>query len=103
MKRRFFLRASTLAVASGILILASCLTPETRISDHPDLYQSLSHTDQALVTPGPIRIGMSRTAVWLGWGSPDQKIVINMGRGTTGTWVYIYYSTYYPPYGPWGY
>ena len=103
MTRRFFLRASALAVATGTLILSSCSTPETRISDHPDLYQSLSHRDQAFVTQGQIRIGMSRTAVWLAWGSPDQKIIGNMGRGPTETWVYIYYATYYPPYGPWGY
>jgi hypothetical protein len=46
---------------------------------------------------------MSRTAVWLAWGSPDQKVIGNMGNGRTETWVYIYYASYYPPYGPWGY
>jgi hypothetical protein len=102
MKRRLFLRASTLPVATAALILTSCSTPETRISEHPDLYQSLSNKDQALVTQGQIRIGMSRTAVWLAWGSPDRKIVGNMGGGATETWLYIYYATYYPPYGPWG-
>jgi hypothetical protein len=102
MKRRFSLRASTLPVATAALILTSCSTPETRISEHPDLYQSLSHKDQALVSQGQIRIGMSRTAVWLAWGSPDRKIVGNMGGGATETWLYIYYATYYPPYGPWG-
>ena len=41
---------------------------------------------------------MSRTAVWLAWGSPDRKIIGNMGGGVTETWVYIYYATcpYYP-------
>jgi len=102
MKRRFFLRASTLSFATGALILTSCSTPETRISEHPDLYQSLSHKDQALVRQGQTRIGMSRTAVWLAWGSPDRKIVGNMGSGATETWLYIYYATYYPPYAPWG-
>ena len=93
MKRWFFLRASTLAVAAGTLILTSCSTPQTRISEHPDLYQSLSPRDQALVNQEQIRIGMSRTAVWLAWGSPDRKIVGNMGGGPTETWVYIYYSS----------
>jgi hypothetical protein len=45
---------------------------------------------------------MSRTAVWLAWGSPDRKIVGNMGGGPTETWLYIYYATYYPPYAAWG-
>src|ERR1700759_510639 len=98
MLRRFLLRASALAVITGTLILTSCSTPETRISKHPDLYQSLSHKDQALVSQGQIRIGMSRTAVWLAWGMTDQKIVGNMGGGPTETWVYVYYATY--PYYP---
>jgi hypothetical protein len=98
MLRRFLLRTSTLAVATGTLILTSCSTPQTRISEHPDLYQSLSPRDQALVSQGQIRIEMSRTAVWLAWGSPDRKIIGNMGGGVTETWVYIYYATcpYYP-------
>lgn len=98
MKRRFALRASTLAFVTGTLILSSCSTTQTRISEHPDLYQSLSHRDQALANQGQIRIGMSRPAVWLAWGSPDQRIVGNMGGGTTETWVYTYYAScpYYP-------
>src|SRR5215813_13985568 len=103
MKRQFSLGAVTLAVATSALILTGCSTPQTRISENPDLYQSLSQRDQALVSQGEIRIGMSRTAVWLAWGSPDRKIVGNMGGGPTETWLYVYYSTYYPPYGPWGY
>jgi len=103
MKRRFFLRAATLSLATGALVLTSCSTPQTRISDHPDLYQTLSHRDQALVGQGQVRIGMPRTAVWLAWGSPDRKIMGNMGGGPTETWIYSYYATYpyYPPYGPW--
>jgi hypothetical protein len=102
MKRRFFLRASTLAVATGTLVLTSCSTPQTRISEHQDLYQSLSHRDQALVSQGQIRIGMSRTAVWLAWGAPDQKMVGNVRGNPTETWLYVYYATsYYPYYGPW--
>ena len=101
MKRRFFVHALTLCLATAAIVLTSCSTPQTRISEHQDLYQSLSSRDQALVTQGQIRIGMSRTAVWLAWGSPDRKIVGNMGGGPTETWVYVYYATYYPPYGPW--
>jgi len=102
MKRGFFLRLAMLGIATGALILTSCSTPETRISEHPDLYQSLSHRDQTLVSQGQIRSGMSRTAVWLAWGSPDRKIVGNIGAGKRETWLYVYYATYpYPCYGPW--
>ena len=98
MKRRSFIRAAMSAFAAGAIVFTSCSTPQTRISDHPDFYQSLSQRDQALVSQGQIRIGMSRTAVWLAWGSPDRKIVGNMGGGPTETWIYVYYATspYYP-------
>ena len=103
MRRRFFVRASALGLATAVIVLTSCSTPETRISEHPDLYQSLSRRDQALVSQGQIRIGMSRTAVWLAWGTTDRKIVGNMGGGPTETWIYTYYATYpyYPYYNPW--
>jgi hypothetical protein len=96
-------RAPALAVVSGTLILASCSTPQTRISENPNLYQSLSQRDQALVSQGQIRIGMSRAAVWLAWGTSDRKIMGNMGRGPTETWIYTYYASYpyYPYYAPW--
>ena len=104
MKRRFFLHALLFGVAASALILASCSTPQTRINDHPDLYQTLSPRDQALVNQGQIRSGMSQNAVWLAWGEPDRKIVGNMAGRSTETWIYIYYVTYpyYPYYGPWG-
>src|SRR5215467_5253915 len=103
MRRRFFLRMSMLSFTAGALIFTSCSTPQTRISDHPDLYQSLSHRDQALVTQGQIRAGMSRTAAWLAWGSPDQKILGNMSGNPIETWLYTYYATYayYPYCGLW--
>jgi hypothetical protein len=84
MTRRFSSGALMLVIAAVVLVLISCSTPQTRISDHPDLYQSLSSRDQALVSQGQIRSGMSRSAVWLAWGSPDQKIVGNIAGGRAG-------------------
>jgi hypothetical protein len=91
--------------AASALILASCSTTETRISGHPEIYQSLSPRDQALVSQGQIRDGMPPNAVYLAWGSPDRKIVGNMRGRPTETWVYVHYTTYsypypYPYYGP---
>lgn len=105
MSRRFSSGASVPGIATVVLILTSCSTPQTRISDHPDLYQGLSSRDQALVSQGQIRYGMSRNAVWLAWGSPDSKVIGNMRGHSTETWVYVYYVTYpyyYPYYGPYG-
>src|SRR5438552_7355418 len=104
MKRLSFCRSLTLGIAASALILASCSTTETRISKHPEIYQSLSARDQAMVSQGQIRAGMSLNAVWLAWGSPDRKIVGNMRGRPTETWIYINYTTYPGPYyGPYGY
>ncbi|MFL6500473.1 MAG: hypothetical protein ACJ8LL_07130 [Candidatus Udaeobacter sp.] len=102
--------ALTVAITAGSLIFSGCGTTGTRISQHPEMYQSLSPRDQALVSEGQIRTGMTPDAVWLAWGTPEQKIRGNMPGRLTETWVYLRYNT--PPsyggpyyYGPfdWSY
>jgi hypothetical protein len=91
-------------VAVG-LCLTSCETLENRISEHQDIYNSLSARDQALVRQGQIRSGMSMNAVWLAWGSANVKTSGEMRGHQTETWVYVvnryagYGSGYYPYYG----
>jgi hypothetical protein len=107
MKRQIFLRALTLGLCASALFLTGCATPEQRISDHPEIYQTLSPRDQELVKVGKIREGMTPDAVYLAWGTPDQKGT-GVARGkSVETWVYNDYynaSSPYPyPYGPYGY
>ena len=72
----------------GAIFLTSCTTPQDRISQHPEIYQSLSPKHQQLVPHGQIRSGMPQTAVWLAWGDPDQKVQGEMRGRATETWVY---------------
>ena len=94
-----------LGLATVGLCLTSCETLENRISEHPDIFNSLSPRDQALVRQGKIRSGMSTNAVWLAWGSPEQKTVGEMRGHPSETWIYVenryapYGSAYYPYYG----
>ena len=81
--------ALTFAITAGALIFSGCGTTGGRISQHPEMYQSLSPRDQALVSQGQIRPGMTMDAVWLAWGTPDQKIPNNMGGHPSETWVYF--------------
>jgi hypothetical protein len=105
MKRQSLSGALTFAIAAGSLVLTSCSTIESRISEHPEIYRNLSSRDQALVNQGHLRAGMSANAAWLAWGSPDFKVIGNMRGHSTETWIYVHYATYpyYGPYGPFGF
>lgn len=107
MKPHIFPRVAAFAIAASALVLSSCSTTETRISEHPEIFQSLSQQDQALVSQGKIREGMSQNAVWLAWGSPDQKAVGTARGRAVETWIYNDYvypdAGYAYPYGPFGY
>ena len=98
-------KALLLALAATGLCLTSCETLENRISEHQDMFNSLSPRDQALVRQGQIRSRMSTNAVWLAWGSPEQKTSGEMRGRPTETWIYVqnrtagYGSAYYPYYG----
>ncbi len=102
MKRRKFFWALTIAVVFSALLFGGCATVQSRISAHPEIYQSLSPQDQALVSQGRIREGMTQNAVWLAWGSPEQKMVGAARGRPVETWLYLEYSYAYPPY-PYGY
>jgi hypothetical protein len=102
--------ALSLVASCATLFLAGCVTTQTRINDHPEIFQSLSANDQALVSRGEIRPGMSQNAVWLAWGNPDQKLPGNVHGRPAETWVYMNYTDAYPgpfyrgyPYGPYGF
>jgi hypothetical protein len=91
--------APTFGVAAAVLLLTSCGTPGARISQHPEIYQGLSARDQALVSQGQIRPGMTMNAVWLAWGTPDQKVPGGMRGRSAETWLYVRYDTPFPSYG----
>jgi hypothetical protein len=112
MKCRFLSWALLTTAAAGALFFGGCSTPESRISDHRDLYDSLPARQQQLVAQGQIAGGMSRNAVWLAWGAPEQKVNGYARGNTTENWVYYTTTTYGYGYGygyggfgygPWGY
>lgn len=114
MTRHTLRQALFLSLSAAAFILTGCATTESRIADHPEIFQNLSQRDQELVHNGQIRVGMSTQAVWLAWGSPDQKTEGAMRNRATETWIYNTYTTYpyayyggpygpYPYYGGFGY
>ncbi len=97
------------AITSALFFFGSCSTPETRISERPDVYRSLSSTDQALASQGRIREGMSRDAVYIAWGAPNQRGEGRNRGSTVETWIYFnststgYYGGFGYGYGGYGY
>ena len=92
-----FSGALAVVAAFGAFLLSSCATTDYRISRYPQLYQSLSPDEQALVQQGRIREGMSQDAVFLAWGSPEQRMVGRSRGRPVETWIY---TTSYPGYSP---
>src|SRR5438067_4764246 len=98
-------RTLFLALVGDGFCLTSCETTENRISEHQDMFNTLSPRDQALVRQGQIRSGMSMNAVWLSWGSPAQKTTGEMRSRPAETGIYVesrrapYGAVYYPFYG----
>ena len=89
----------------GALLLGSCETPQDRIARRPDVYNALSPRDQQLVAAGEIREGMSRDAVYLAWGAPNQRGPGRHRGSSTETWIYFSSTSgeHYPGWGGWGY
>lgn len=86
MKKPFLLLLSATA-----LLLSSCVSssPQARIERNPQLYNQLSAKDRELVTQGVIREGMTRDAVFLAWGAPDQTTVGRKSGREIEQWTYL--------------
>lgn len=96
MKHRFSSWVFLVAAAAVTLLASGCSTVESRISEHADLYHSLSARQQQLVANGQIAPGMPRDAVYLAWGTPDQRVQGAMRHQMTETWIYVHYTSAYP-------
>ena len=99
MKHRFSPWVFLVAAAAVTLLVSGCSTVESRIAEHPDLYHSLSARQQQLVANGQIAPGMPRDAVYLAWGTPDQRVEGAMRGQMTETWIYVHYTSYPYDYG----
>ena len=103
MKGQFLSKALTPGIAIGALIFAGCSTTETRISGHPEIYQSLSSRDQALLARANSRWDVAKRSV-SGLGLPRPENCGQYARSPERDLDYVHYTTYYPysdpSYGP---
>jgi len=83
------LRQALIACAFPLIFLvAGCTTVETRISERPEAFRSMSPRDQTLVQQGRIREGMSQDAVYIAWGPPSQRAPGRNRGSIVETWIY---------------
>jgi hypothetical protein len=93
------LRAISAVLA--LALLAACSSPERRIEKNPALFAKLPPRQQELVRDGRICEGMSRDAVWLAWGRPDQVRHGSRAGDPRETW--LYHASYNEMVPSWSY
>ncbi|MBN1268577.1 MAG: hypothetical protein JXB04_03240 [Kiritimatiellae bacterium] len=82
-----------ICLKTGLLILAAvvlagCSTPDYRIKQNPDLYNSFPPEVQERVRGGNIGIGYTRDMVFIALGKPNREYVRTTADGTTEVWSY---------------
>ena len=77
-------------------LLSSCTsTPLSRIQKNPTIYAQLNARDQNLVQQGRITNGMTKPAVYLAMGHPDNKLITNRDGKMQERWDYYIYRPVY--------
>ena len=77
-------------IAGSSLFIYSCATnPVQRIDKYPDKYSNLPPDEQSLVEDGRITEGMSKDAVYLALGKPDDVGFASKGGEEFEIWSYI--------------
>jgi hypothetical protein len=84
-------------IIPALLLLAAgfvgCATPEARINKNPELFASLSASDQQTIKEGRVMLGFTPEMVKLALGDPDRVSTKTDASGTSEVWRYTTYET----------
>jgi len=81
-----------LALAAGLIALAGCSTPETRIAKQPELFNRLTPDQQQMIREGRVGIGFDTEMVKLALGEPDRIRERIDETGRSEVWTYLMYE-----------
>jgi hypothetical protein len=80
---------SFLLLLAFVALLAGCAsTPQTRISEHRELYRSFPSEVQRKVSAGQVDVGFTEEMVQLALGDPDRRVTRDTETGRDEVWVY---------------
>ena len=80
---------SALALFPALLLLAGCATPERRIEQNRDLFDSLPVADQARIRGGKIDLGFTADMVRIALGEPQRRLIRRTPGGDAEIWLYL--------------
>jgi hypothetical protein len=81
-----------LALTVGLITLAGCSTPETRIAKQPELFNRLTPDQQQMIREGRVGIGFDTEMVKLALGEPDRVRERIDENGRSEVWTYLMYE-----------
>ena len=74
--------------------LCACTTPGSRIEQHPDIFQSATPQQQAMIRDGEVGLGFTPDFVRLAMGEPDRITEREDAGGKKVIWHYVSYPNY---------
>ena len=80
---------SARALVPALLLLAGCATPERRIEQNRELFDSLPVADQARIRGGQITLGYTPDMVRIALGDPQRRLVRRSAGAETDVWLYL--------------
>jgi hypothetical protein len=85
-------RLSFFSLLIGLVLLAGCSTPESRIAKQPELFNRLTPDQQQMIREGRVGIGFDMDMVKLALGDPDRIRERRDSSGTSEVWSYVHYE-----------
>jgi hypothetical protein len=81
-----------LSLLAGLLLMAGCSTPESRIAKQPELFNRLTPEQQQMIREGRVGVGFDMEMVKLALGDPDRVRERTDANGRTEIWSYVSYE-----------
>ena len=84
---------TVLSLIAGLVLLAGCSTPESRIAKQPEAFARLTPDQQQMIKEGKVGVGFDMGMVQLALGDPDRIRERTDLNGKTEVWTYVTYES----------